>query len=438
MEKFEDSPIIYENFAEAIWAGKNPDSAAELPSWVEKYATRRYGAHIPAAQEAWALIVATFYQGTGEHGTSIRSWPPSTSTKTPPAYNAPAAPKAMRLLLEAEPSVPLSGKSGIAFDLVMLGFEWMQTLFEDYWTIAKAACDDSSPGRQGTNTTKCEPCETPLKLSQQFVWNGAGGTIELVGKNGQMSGICLDGGCAQQCGSISLGDCVALGEDALFKPGAGSSSKQILSKHGLALDYGIYCQGCKSSLGLAPPNSAFWWENFDVNLSSVGAPSISVVPQKGGRCCITAIGAQHGSCADAIHATCPGLQGNDCINCVEKHAVALSSDCADLNSQMHGVCGALQYDKWYQERKAQAVSAVCNETTKAVRELIDDLDRFVGSHPLWLLGNWTASSRIGAADKVDADNLEYGARNLITRAYAHEHSCRSWRSMITHIHDRCS
>eukprot|EP01045_Picozoa_sp_COSAG04_P018068 COSAG04_NODE_1642_length_6070_cov_9.329928_11_plen_115_part_00 len=58
--------------------------------------------------------------------------------------------------------------------------------------------------------------------------------------------------------------------------------------------------------------------------------------------------------------------------------------------------------------------AACNATTKAVRQLIDDLDDFVGSHQLWLLGNWTVSSRAGAGDKADADNLEYGARNLLT------------------------
>ena len=51
------------------------------------------------------------------------------------------------LLLEAVASVPPSGKSGIEYDLVMLGFEWMQTLFEDYWTLAKASCDTKTPGR---------------------------------------------------------------------------------------------------------------------------------------------------------------------------------------------------------------------------------------------------------------------------------------------------
>ena len=138
--------------------GKNPDPPAELPAWVERYAARRYGADIPAAKRAWEIIVPTFYTGTGEHGTSIRAWPPSVATATPAAYNArsgkhfrapwphvctakvcpddelcpwcSAAPAALRLLLEAAASVPESGKSGIEYDLVMLGFEWMQTLFE--------------------------------------------------------------------------------------------------------------------------------------------------------------------------------------------------------------------------------------------------------------------------------------------------------------------
>ena len=424
-----------ENFAEAIWAGKNPDPAAELPSWVEKYTARRYGANIPAAQEAWKLLVATFYQGTGEHGTSIRSWPPSTSTATPPAYRAPAAPQAMRLLLEAEPSVLASGRSGIEYDLVMLGFEWMQTLFEDYWTLAKATCDVSaSPTRPGINATACEPCESPLKLTQQFVWDGAGGAIELMGGNGSLSGLCLDGGCtAAQCGSISLGDCKALGAAALFKPGQGSSSKLILSARGMALDYGVYCSGCKPSLGLAGANPAFSWERFDVNLSSVGTPSISVEPQTGGRCCLTAIGALLGTCADTIHAICPGLQGNDCITCVEKHAAGLSADCTDLNSQMHGVCGAVQYERhqaphnahgpsagttgasersffrWLPrtELSSACVAAACNATTGAVRALIDDLDRFVGTHPLWLLGAFST-------DEV-AVSRQPSSTNYITR-----------------------
>jgi hypothetical protein len=376
------------------------------------------------------------------------------STATPPAYNAPAAPQAMRLLLEAAPSVPASGKSGIEYDLVMLGFEWMQTLFEDYWTLAKSACAPGGGGggkRPGVNTTACEPCKSPLPTSQQFAWDGggSGGTIELLDSKGDPSGMCLDGSCTKQCDSIGLGDCKELGDAAVFKSGQGGGSKEILSQHGLALDYGVYCTSCKPSLGLATPNPAFTWENMDVNLSSVGTPSISLVPQTGGRCCLTAIGVAPGSCAAAIHAACPGKQGNDCITCVEKHAAALSVDCDDLNSQMHGVCGALAASESEQQtplghaatrqQTQKQHEAACNATTAAVRGLIDDLDRFVGSHPLWLLGNWTVSSRIGAADAADADNLEYGARNLITRtsdciaADAYMHTTRATLSLCCTI-----
>ena len=84
---------------------------------------------------------------------------------------------------------------------------------------------------------------------------------------------------------------------------------------------------------------------------------------------------------------------------------------------MHGVCGALQTPTATAAGRVAAPpsqQAACNATTKAVKQLIDDLDDFVGSHELWLLGNWTVSSRVGAGDKADADNLEYGARNLLT------------------------
>jgi hypothetical protein len=239
------------------------------------------------------------------------------------------------------------------------------------------------------------------------VWN-APGRIEVLSANGSLSGVCLDGSCPAaegQCHPVGLGDCETLGEAAVFT--RGKTPGHIISQHGHALDYGVYCSGCKPSLGLASSNPAFTWEDFAVNLSSVGAPSISVQPQAGTRCCVTAIGMAHTACADAIHAACPGLQGNECITCVEKHSAGLSPDCPDLNSQMHGVCGALESD-------LPGKQAACNATTKAVRKLIDDLDAFVGSHPLWLLGNWTVSSRVGAADKADADNLEYGARNLVT------------------------
>ena len=86
----------------------------------------------------------------------------------------------------------------------------------------------------------------------------------------------------------------------------------------------MYCPGCKPELGLAGPNPAWAWQKFAVNMSGVGTPSLSVQPQTGGRCCVTGSGLAAQSCAEAIHSQCPGKSGNDCIECVEKHAAALS------------------------------------------------------------------------------------------------------------------
>ena len=86
----------------------------------------------------------------------------------------------------------------------------------------------------------------------------------------------------------------------------------------------MYCPGCKPELGLAGPNPAWAWQKFAVNMSGVGTPSLSVQPQTGGRCCVTGSGLAAQSCAEAIHGQCPGKSGNDCIECVEKHAAALS------------------------------------------------------------------------------------------------------------------
>ena len=94
------------------------------------------------------------------------------------------------------------------------------------------------------------------------------------------------------------------------------------------------------------------------------------------------------------------MQGNKCITCVEKHSAELSPDCSDLNSQMHGVCGALEFEL-IDKQKA------CNASTKAVRQLIDDLDTFVGSHPLWLLGNWTVSSRVGVSTQAVSPRSDF-------------------------------
>ena len=71
-----------------------------------------------------------------------------------------------------------------------------------------------------------------------------------------------------ECHPVGLGDCKTLGDAAVFTRGA-TSPAQIISQHGHALDYGVYCSGCKPSLGFASPNPAFTWEDFVSSLSTM-------------------------------------------------------------------------------------------------------------------------------------------------------------------------
>ena len=72
------------------------------------------------------MIVKTFYTGTGEWGTSIRAWPPTPGVKTSFPYDVTAGPSIMRRLLELAPFVPPSGQKSISYDLVMVGFAFLQ------------------------------------------------------------------------------------------------------------------------------------------------------------------------------------------------------------------------------------------------------------------------------------------------------------------------
>ena len=46
-----------------------------MPSWIERYAQRRYNTHNTEVSQAWATLHSVFYQHTREWGTSIRSAP---------------------------------------------------------------------------------------------------------------------------------------------------------------------------------------------------------------------------------------------------------------------------------------------------------------------------------------------------------------------------
>jgi hypothetical protein len=70
------------------------------------------------------------------------------------------------------------------------------------------------------------------------------------------------------------------------------------------------------------------------------------------------------------------------------HAVFIHSLNAQFASQQDDVKIAPDFRQFLRRRWLRLLCG-CWMTTRAVRQLIDDLDVFVGSHPLWLLGTYT-------------------------------------------------
>eukprot|EP01048_Picozoa_sp_COSAG05_P017893 COSAG05_NODE_2522_length_2948_cov_1.656020_5_plen_88_part_01 len=85
-----------------------------------------------------------------------RSWPPSIHTQTKFPYDVSAAPEPFRQLVAAHAAVPRSGRSALEYDIAMVGFAFLQTLFEDYWTLAVSACSSTAgPDNSKINVTGC-------------------------------------------------------------------------------------------------------------------------------------------------------------------------------------------------------------------------------------------------------------------------------------------
>lgn len=403
---------------------------------------------------------------------TIRAWPPTTTAKGSFPFQETQVPAAFRQLLKARSTVAPSGVASIEYDLAMLGFAWLQTLFDDYWTLARSACGlvaggGVTPEHPGLpNSTTALPCQSSHPLaagaSQSFIEvpGKMAGTVQLQLDDKIYSGLCIDSSCyTGSCYPARLLPCAVLGNDALFIKGAdGSLTGQVSGK---VLDFGVYCSGCKPMVGLAEgkinvDGHLATWQIWNVSSSDSVHDSLSVRagggpksyhkkrkkkavantapsgtvythPQhnSGSKYCLTAenLGPQLKACPDAIRTMC-GETGNDCINCCEKNAAVLGLSCKDLNSQMHGVCGAMTAHP-----SAMRSSTACNASADAALGLILDLDEFLGNHHKFLLGTWLRDSKDAAADAEDAANLEYGARNLLTLwcvCAAVRLSCKQW------------
>ena len=145
----------------------------------------------------------------GEWGTTIRAWPPSTSAKGSFPYDAALAPAAFRQLLLARAAVAPSGAASLEYDLAMLGFAWLQTLFDDYWTLARSACGLAPgggviPAHPGAaNSTTALPCPPsavhplPVGVSQRFIKvpGETAGTVQLRLDDEACAGLCVDSSC---------------------------------------------------------------------------------------------------------------------------------------------------------------------------------------------------------------------------------------------------
>ncbi len=56
-EAIEHNPLLYALAADLAWHRAEPD----LPAWVRGYVLARYGCDVPAAQSAWARLLASVY-----------------------------------------------------------------------------------------------------------------------------------------------------------------------------------------------------------------------------------------------------------------------------------------------------------------------------------------------------------------------------------------
>lgn len=71
MEGMSYNPVVYDFMSELMWRPGDRD----LQAWIAGYARRRYGAEIPAAENAWRILLDTQLQLAGQTGSVICSRP---------------------------------------------------------------------------------------------------------------------------------------------------------------------------------------------------------------------------------------------------------------------------------------------------------------------------------------------------------------------------
>ena len=145
MECTGGNPVLWEMLLEGAWRTNAPD----LQSWLNDYAERRYGARIPAAEQAWKILAETVYNApppSNEHtikpavcARPTLNQPKLPATMEQPVQNRPVTKpnydpaqlvEAWRLLLASAPQAKSS--DGFQFDLCDVGRQVLADLSTRY------------------------------------------------------------------------------------------------------------------------------------------------------------------------------------------------------------------------------------------------------------------------------------------------------------------
>jgi alpha-N-acetylglucosaminidase len=124
MEATGVNPVLWEMLLEGAWRTNTPD----LQTWLDNYTWRRYGAEIPAAEQAWKILSESVYDETPktERAKDIICLLPSLQE---PAYDSDATRQlaaAWKLMLDAAPEAKTS--DGYRFDLADLELQMLANL----------------------------------------------------------------------------------------------------------------------------------------------------------------------------------------------------------------------------------------------------------------------------------------------------------------------
>ena len=138
MEGTGSNPALWERFFENAWRS----SAPSLGPWLNDYARRRYGAAIPAAEQAWQILAGTLYGPPASRieypiNSAVCARPslkPEANGRmmgtTQPNYDTTRLVEAWRLLIEAAPQA--AGSEGYRHDLADVGREVLAGLGTRY------------------------------------------------------------------------------------------------------------------------------------------------------------------------------------------------------------------------------------------------------------------------------------------------------------------